>query len=383
MAKLAEQAYRFERNDNTTILLSEPYWSQAQSGLMPAKCCSAISRTWSAVSSRPIIAHPRSRNRSRCCRSRRRAAQSPAERLLQFQHPRVLLRSVLPGQYCRKIKAVRLTIPCVAGPLANIGATLTLTAAICVSSRRWMRPAWFRSSSIIASSLRPAPRRTIPAFSNSTSATSATCRSRAGAISSWKVELPSGFRQFDYQTISDVIVHISYTAQQDDSLRLKVETKNGAIAAALKSTPLVRLFSLRQEFPGVLNRLLHSPLNTSLAMSITPIISRTSPQRRGPGHHRRLAVENSGIETDREFHGIDRRQQHIGFCRRSENGGLWSADASAAFASGLFATTRSSLPMQAAHIRAPPAGTGAPQAATAAAIDDTSLLDVMLYVDTS
>src|SRR5208282_3604778 len=45
----------------------------------------------------------------------------------------------------------------------------------------------------------------------------------AGAISSWKVELPSGFRQFDYQTISDVIVHISYTAQQDDSLRLQVE----------------------------------------------------------------------------------------------------------------------------------------------------------------
>ena len=92
----------------------------------------------------------------------------------------------------------------------------------------------------------------------------------AGAISSWKVELPSGFRQFDYQTISDVIIHISYTAQQDDSLRVQVETEQRRIATALKSTPLARLFSLRQEFPSVLNRLLHSPLNTSLTMSITP-----------------------------------------------------------------------------------------------------------------
>jgi hypothetical protein len=42
MAKLAEQAYR----------------------CCPGKCCSAISRTWSAASLRPIIARPRSRNPS-------------------------------------------------------------------------------------------------------------------------------------------------------------------------------------------------------------------------------------------------------------------------------------------------------------------------------
>jgi hypothetical protein len=34
MAKLAEQAYRFERNDETTTLLSEPYWTQSRSGLL-------------------------------------------------------------------------------------------------------------------------------------------------------------------------------------------------------------------------------------------------------------------------------------------------------------------------------------------------------------
>ena len=56
-------------------------------------------------------------------------------------------------------------------------------------------------------------------------------------------------------------------------------------------------------------------------------------------------------------------------------GGLWSADASAAFASGLFAD-HTIIVTNAGSLTS-----GAPQAATAAAIDDTSLLDVMLYVE--
>ena len=116
----------------------------------------------------------------------------------------------------------------------------------------------------------PAPRRTTRGCSNSISATSAICRSKVpGRSALGKSELPSGFRQFDYQTISDVVIHISYTAQQDDSLRVKVEANDGAIATALKGT-LARLFSLRQEFPSVLNRMVHSPVNTSLTLSITP-----------------------------------------------------------------------------------------------------------------
>src|SRR5260221_4407197 len=34
----------------------------------------------------------------------------------------------------------------------------------------------------------------------------------AGAISKWRLELPKDFRQFDYDTISDVVMHLRYTA---------------------------------------------------------------------------------------------------------------------------------------------------------------------------
>jgi len=38
-----------------------------------------------------------------------------------------------------------------------------------------------------------------------------------GAISTWHLELPSEVRQFDYNTISDVIIHIKYTAREGGS----------------------------------------------------------------------------------------------------------------------------------------------------------------------
>ena len=51
----------------------------------------------------------------------------------------------------------------------------------------------------------------------------------AGAISRWNLTLPKTFRQSDYQTINDVIVSISYTAEQDRELRDHVEKDNATI----------------------------------------------------------------------------------------------------------------------------------------------------------
>ena len=40
----------------------------------------------------------------------------------------------------------------------------------------------------------------------------------AGVISEWSIELPKEFRQFDYDTTSDVVLHIRYTAREGGSL---------------------------------------------------------------------------------------------------------------------------------------------------------------------
>jgi hypothetical protein len=80
----------------------------------------------------------------------------------------------------------------------------------------------------------------------------------AGAISKWKLELPREFRAFAYDTISDVIFHISYTAKDDGIFRNDVETamKQSLIDHA-SEYGLFRLFSMKQEFSGEFHRLLH------------------------------------------------------------------------------------------------------------------------------
>jgi len=45
----------------------------------------------------------------------------------------------------------------------------------------------------------------------------------AGAISEWSLELPSEVRQFDYNTISDIVIHVKYTAREGgEDLKTKV-----------------------------------------------------------------------------------------------------------------------------------------------------------------
>ncbi|HEV7684650.1 MAG TPA: hypothetical protein VGO68_21250 [Pyrinomonadaceae bacterium] len=74
-----------------------------------------------------------------------------------------------PGQYRRTIKSVRLTIPCVAGPYTNISARLTL-----------------KKSSV---------------------------EKTDGAALDILQSLPASIRSFNYDTISDVLLQISYTAR--------------------------------------------------------------------------------------------------------------------------------------------------------------------------
>jgi hypothetical protein len=79
----------------------------------------------------------------------------------------------------------------------------------------------------------------------------------AGAISTWSIELPGKFRQFDYDTISDVIIHMKYTARDAGGL-LKTAAE-GNITTTLTDVPLMRLFSLKQEFPNQLHQFLNPP----------------------------------------------------------------------------------------------------------------------------
>jgi len=97
----------------------------------------------------------------------------------------------------------------------------------------------------------------------------------AGAMSRWRLELPAEFRAFDYNTISDVILHLRYTARDGGG-----QLSNAATTAATNllgagdAQPLLRLFSLRHEFPSEWRRFVSSPASAVNTMKVEVVSTR-------------------------------------------------------------------------------------------------------------
>lgn len=175
-----------------------------------------------------------------------------------FSIPEAVFDLNYPGYFRRIIKSVRITIPCIAGPYTNIGATLTLgTNKIRKDKDSDLIDFAFNGCEMIATSnaqndggqfeLNFRDERYLP-FEG------------AGAVSSWTLSLPKVKKAFDYTTISDVIMHISYTAEYDGVFKDEVETGLTTALDAINGKGLVRAFSLRHDFPNEWN-LLTLPAN--------------------------------------------------------------------------------------------------------------------------
>lgn len=170
-----------------------------------------------------------------------------------------------PGHYFRRMKSVSVSIPCVTGPYASINLKLSLLRSS-IRTTPAMDGAYARDpagdgrfsdyfgtiQSIVTSAAQNdgglfdagmRDERYLP-FENS------------GAISEWQLELPANPaaddpQQFDYATISDVILHVRYTAR-DGGAPLRAEAmKNIKTLISEAAYPgSVRLFSVRNEFPS-------------------------------------------------------------------------------------------------------------------------------------
>lgn len=80
-------------------------------------------------------------------------------------------------------------------------------------------------------------------------------------ISTWRLELPKQFQAFDYNTISDVVLHVRYTARDGGTSPkqqavAELEAAVNTITAAGNEAGQARLFSLRHEFPTEWHRFL-------------------------------------------------------------------------------------------------------------------------------
>src|SRR5262249_12328612 len=165
-----------------------------------------------------------------------------------------------PGHYFRRIKSVAVSIPCVVGPYTSVNCTLTLLKSSIRKSPLLRDGSYARESAEddrFSDHFGSLQAIVTSAGQNDSGLFETNLRDErylpfegAGAVSEWQLELPADVRQFDYDTIADVILHIRYTAREGgeplrkaaaDNLKARIEA--GAAAGS------VRLFSVRHEFP--------------------------------------------------------------------------------------------------------------------------------------
>ncbi|WP_406389670.1 hypothetical protein [Streptomyces sp. NBC_00887] len=164
-----------------------------------------------------------------------------------------------PGHYMRRLKHVSVSIPAVTGPYTSVNCTLSLlrssvrtVATGADYPRHEDNDERFQDySGAIRAIVTSTARDDAGMFASSASEDRPLPFEGAGAISTWRIELPTKLRQFAYDTIADVVVHLGYTARDGGQvLRNKATGHLGELIGRAEADCTARLFATRLEFPG-------------------------------------------------------------------------------------------------------------------------------------
>jgi hypothetical protein len=184
-----------------------------------------------------------------------------------------------PGHYMRRIKNVTMTIPCVVGPYTGVHCRLTLLSSKTRVDPRLIDPPHACCEPEPCENGYPAQ----PENSRMVSmyaATEAIATSQgqndsgmfelnfrderylpfefSGAVSRWRIELPLENNHFDMETLSDVILHLNFTAREGGDVLRKAANE-----CAQQNLPGagMRFFDVRRDMPEAW-QLLTNPAST-------------------------------------------------------------------------------------------------------------------------
>jgi hypothetical protein len=248
-AKRAEKSYGFELGIDNSSFIQSSCWNSLRSGLLAGEQLMLGLR-------RMEMAYIEKNSRELEITKPVSVAQLDPYAILELQEtgtcefylPEALFDLDFPGHYFRRLRSVRLTIPCVAGPYTSVSATLSLLAN---SMRKSPTGDYLRNEDGddsrfvdqrvgIQSIATSQPNDATGMFDFSFRDERYLPFEGAGAESLWKLELPKELRQFDYRTISDVVLHVSYTAREDGRLK-------GVVCNWLKDN----IGKLAESYPGI------------------------------------------------------------------------------------------------------------------------------------
>ncbi|MGB1276182.1 MAG: hypothetical protein ACPG77_10570, partial [Nannocystaceae bacterium] len=257
LARRSERCFQYELADPGASFVTFGHWDNRRKGLLAGERLAKDLRRMEATY------YERNRREYELVKRISLADHDPVALIslrktgaCHFNLPEVLFDLDHPGHYLRRIKMVGVTVPAVTGPYTNVNATLTYETG----------------------SIRPQPGDDLEQDFNATvqSVATSTGEDDSGlfepnlrderylpfegkglADSYWRVELPTKLRQFNYDTISDVVLTIRYTAREggaafkqqvEDNLAASLKTMTRA-DAGIHGEGQVHIFSARASFP--------------------------------------------------------------------------------------------------------------------------------------
>jgi hypothetical protein len=265
LAKRAERAFRFELGVNDTRFIQFGYWDSLRKGLQAGE------RLYLAL-----------RQMERAYQDQNKREYEITKRVsLLLLDPIALISLKENGSctveltealfdadydhhYMRRLRNVSVTVPCVTGPYTSVNCTLTLL-------KNKVR---FDPDTRSGYEEQDNDPRFVYNFAATQSIATSTAQNDsgmfevnfrderylpfeyAGAISTWRIDLPQSSNAFDVDSVSDVIMNVSLTAREGGDPFARAVRKAMAVAVPGEST---RLFSLSHEFPTEWYKFLQPP----------------------------------------------------------------------------------------------------------------------------
>lgn len=190
-----------------------------------------------------------------------------------------------PGHYFRRIKTVAVSIPCVTGPYTSINCTLTMLKSSIRTKPVLTDGSYERSGTEddrFNDSFGSLQTIVTSTGQNDSGLFETNLRDErylpfegAGVISEWQLTLPANPSkkepcQFDYNTISDVILHIRYTAREaGGTLKIGAIANLKNLIETAQTNGSVRLFSIRHEFPTEWAKFQNTPATPVIPLILT------------------------------------------------------------------------------------------------------------------
>lgn len=266
VAKRAERTYRFERGLTESNFVHFGYWDSLKKGLMAGERLElALRQMERAYQEQNQREYEITKNVSLQLLDPLALISLKQAGQCEVSLPESLFDADYRGHYMRRIRSASLTLPCVVGPYTGINCTLTLlnnkTRVKSSPDTPYEEDAQTDDARFVTNFAAIQSIATSHG-QNDTGLFELNFRDErylpfegAGAISRWRVELPRETNAFDFNSLTDVILHLRYTAREGGSPLRKSATD--AMVAALSDTdnaPLMRLISVRHEFPDAWHR---------------------------------------------------------------------------------------------------------------------------------